>query len=78
MFWERQKNALSMNHNHTEKLVNYLYPFTVSYGYDTISGLSVEPLDDHKDIARQITRTFFIESSSEMAALIRLQFYPSC
>lgn len=59
MFWARQKNALSMNHNHTEKLVNYLYPFTVSYGYDTISGLSVEPLDDHKDIARQITRTFF-------------------
>lgn len=59
MFRKRQKNNLSMNHNHTEKPVNYLYPFTVSYGYDTVSGLSVEPLDDRKDIARQITRTFF-------------------
>lgn len=60
MFRKRQKNNPTMKHNHhAEKPVNQLYPFTVSYGYDTISGLSIEPFNEHKDIARQITHTFF-------------------
>lgn len=59
MFRKRQKDNSDMKHNHAEKPVNQLYLFTVSYGYDTISGLSIEPVNEHKDIARQITRTFF-------------------
>ena len=59
MFRKRRKNNPAVKHNHAEKPVNQLYPFTVSYGYDTISGLSIEPFNEHKDIARQITRTFF-------------------
>ena len=59
MFRKRRKNNPAMKHNHTEKPVNQLYPFTVSRGYHTVSGLSIEPLDAHNDIARQIIHTLF-------------------
>ena len=59
MFRKRQKNNPAMKHNHAKKPVNQLYPFKVSYGYNDISGLSIEPFEAHNDIARQITRTFF-------------------
>ena len=50
MFWKRKKNTPPRN---------LLYPFTVSYAYDTVSGLSIEPFDVNTDVSKQITGTFY-------------------
>lgn len=58
MFWKRKKNTPPTDQLQATP-THHLYPFTASYGYDNVSGLSVEPFSAHKDIAKQITRTFY-------------------
>jgi hypothetical protein len=60
MFWRKKENIIDIVPEITNEEVplNQLHIFTVSYGVNKLSGISIEAFEENHDIAEQIIKTF--------------------
>jgi hypothetical protein len=61
MFWRKKENIIDIVPEITNEEVplNQLHIFTVSYGVNKLSGISIEAFEENHDIAEQIIKTFY-------------------
>ena len=63
MFWRKKENIIDIVPEITNEEVplNQLHIFTVSYGVNKLSGISIEAFEENHDIAEQIIKTFLLD-----------------